>query len=148
MNVYTKKKQKQKTNLWLPKVRMCSVTQLCLTLCDPWTIACQAPLSMAFSRQEYWSGLPFPSTGICPTQGQNPHLLHWQVNSLHISISKYSVLCKLIQIFIIFSNRQHETLRQILCRRESKGSNRLNYIPEIINYYHRKWQSQNLNRDI
>ena len=29
----------------------------------PWTIACQTPLSMGFPRQEYWSGLPFPSTG-------------------------------------------------------------------------------------
>ena len=33
--------------------------ELCLTLCDPWTVAHQAPLSMGFSRQEYWSGLPF-----------------------------------------------------------------------------------------
>ena len=32
------------------------VTQSCLVLCDPWTVACQAPLSMEFSRQEYWSG--------------------------------------------------------------------------------------------
>ena len=31
------------------------------TLCDPWTMAHQGPLSMGFSRQEYWSGLPFPS---------------------------------------------------------------------------------------
>ena len=37
------------------------VTQLCTTLSDPWTAAHQAPLSMGFSRQEYWSGLPFPS---------------------------------------------------------------------------------------
>ena len=37
------------------------VTQSCLTLCDPWSAACQAPLSVEFSRQEYWSGLPFPS---------------------------------------------------------------------------------------
>ena len=29
----------------------------------PWTVACQASLSMAFSRQEYWSGLPFPTLG-------------------------------------------------------------------------------------
>ena len=29
----------------------------------PWTVACQAPLSMKFSRQEYWSGLPFPTAG-------------------------------------------------------------------------------------
>ena len=33
------------------------------TLVTPWTVACQAPLSMGFSRQEYWSGLPFPSPG-------------------------------------------------------------------------------------
>ena len=37
------------------------VAQSCLTLCNPWTVAHQAPLSMEFSRQEYWSGLPFPS---------------------------------------------------------------------------------------
>ena len=33
------------------------------TLVIPWTLACQAPLSMGFSRQEYWSGLPVPSPG-------------------------------------------------------------------------------------
>ena len=46
-----------------------------------WTIAHQAPLSMRFSKQEYWSGLP------CPPQGDLPnlcllHLLHWQISSL------------------------------------------------------------------
>ena len=41
----------------------------------PWTIACQAPLSMGFSRQEYWRGFPCPPPGIFPTQGWNPHLL-------------------------------------------------------------------------
>ena len=40
------------------------VTQSCPTLCDPWTVAHQAPPSMGFSRQEYWSGLPFPSSGL------------------------------------------------------------------------------------
>ena len=34
----------------------CMCIQLCPTLCDPWTVACQTPLSMGFSRQEYWSG--------------------------------------------------------------------------------------------
>ena len=62
------------------------VTQSCLTLCDPmdrgarllqlfltlWTIAYQAPLSMGFSRQEYWSGLPFPSPGNLPNPGIEP----------------------------------------------------------------------------
>ena len=33
---------------------------------NPWTVACQAPPSMGFSRQEYWSGLPFPSPGDLP----------------------------------------------------------------------------------
>ena len=37
------------------------VAQSCLTLCDPMDVACRAPLSMGFSRQKYWSGLPFPS---------------------------------------------------------------------------------------
>ena len=40
----------------------------------PWTAACQAPLSMGFSRQQYWNGLPIPSPGIFPTQGSNPGL--------------------------------------------------------------------------
>ena len=35
----------------------------------PWTVACQAPLSMAFPRQEYWSGLLFPSPGDLPDPG-------------------------------------------------------------------------------
>ena len=42
----------------------------CLTLGDPMDyIACQASLSMGFSRQEYWSGLPFPSPGDLPDPG-------------------------------------------------------------------------------
>ena len=36
--------------------------QSCLTLVTPWTVARQAPLSMGFSRQEYWSGLPLPTS--------------------------------------------------------------------------------------
>ena len=38
----------------------------------PWTSACQAPLSMGFSRQEYWSGLPFPPPGDLPDPGIKP----------------------------------------------------------------------------
>ena len=59
------------------------VTQSCLTLCDPTdgsppdsfvhgTVAHQAPLSMGFSRQEYWSGLPFPTSGDLPNSGTEP----------------------------------------------------------------------------
>ena len=41
----------------------CLVAKSCPTLATPWTLAHQAPLSMGFPRQEYWSGLPFPSPG-------------------------------------------------------------------------------------
>ena len=46
---------------------VCLVTKSCPTLLrSPWTVACQDPLSMGFSRQEYWSRLPFPSPGDLP----------------------------------------------------------------------------------
>ena len=51
----------------------------------PCTIARQAPLSMGFSRQEYWSGLPYPPLGDIPDSGIEPMslcLLHWQTGSL------------------------------------------------------------------
>ena len=41
----------------------CLVAKSCLTLATPWTVAHQAPLSVGFPRQEYWSGLPLPSLG-------------------------------------------------------------------------------------
>ena len=55
-----------------------SVTQSCLTLCDLLDyIAHQAPLSMGFSRKEYWSGFPSPSSqGIFLIHRLNPGLLH------------------------------------------------------------------------
>ena len=59
-----------------------------------WTVGHQAPLSMEFSRQEYWSELPSPSPRDIPDQGLNPNLLHWQVGSLPLSHqgSLYSAL--------------------------------------------------------
>ena len=51
----------------------------------PWIIVHLAPLSMEYSRQEYWSRLPFPAPGDLPQPGIEPHLfhlLHWQANSL------------------------------------------------------------------
>ena len=91
------------------------VAQSCLTLATPWTAAPQAPLSMGFSRQKYWSGVPLPSplfaipcTGACqaplfigilqsrilewvampssiPTQGWNPGLLYCRQIFYHLS---------------------------------------------------------------
>ena len=59
------------------------ITKFCPTLETPWTIACQAPLSIGFSRQEYCSGLPFPSPGDLPNKGIKPRtpalqqILYW-----------------------------------------------------------------------
>ena len=51
------------------KVKLLSRVQL---LATPWTVVHQAPPSMEFSRQEYWSGLPFPSPGDLPDPGIKP----------------------------------------------------------------------------
>ena len=79
---------------WAPKslqtVTVCvlnhfSHVQFCATL---WTVACQTPLCMELSRQEYWSGLPFLLQGIILTQGSNQGLLcllHWQAGSLPLA---------------------------------------------------------------
>ena len=48
----------------------------------PWTVACQAPLSMGFSRQECWSGLPIPSPGDLPNPGIKPGSPALQADSL------------------------------------------------------------------
>ena len=47
----------------------CLVAKSCLTLATPWTVAHQAPLSVGFPRQEYWSGLPFSSPADLPDPG-------------------------------------------------------------------------------
>ena len=68
----------------------------------PWTVACQAPLSMEFSRQEYWSGLTFPSPGDLPNPGIKPGSPELQVvaqtvkrlstmQETHINASVYKV---------------------------------------------------------
>ena len=57
-------------------------------MCDsvtPWTVAHQAPLSMGFSRQEYWSGCSSLLHGIFPTQGSNPRLLCCRQILRHLS---------------------------------------------------------------
>ena len=66
------------------KLRLCvlSGSAVSNSFASPWTIAHQTPLSMGFSRQEYWSGF---HSWIFPTQGLNLHLLrllHWQADSL------------------------------------------------------------------
>ena len=61
--------------------------QVCMLSCiwlfvTPWTVARQAPPSMEFSRQEYWSGLSFPSPGDLPDPGIEPRSPTLQADSL------------------------------------------------------------------
>ena len=65
----------------------------------PWTVAPQAPLSMEFSRQEYWTGQPFPFPGDLPEPGIEPKSPALQADALPseppgnpIAMSKYPVL--------------------------------------------------------
>ena len=68
-------------------LKCCSLTRVRLFV-SPWAVACQAPLSMAFSRPEHWSGLPFPSPGDLPEAGFKPWCFALQADSLSL-ISKH-----------------------------------------------------------
>ena len=81
---------KKKKNFFFPLTSRVYILLIsCEVMSDsftPWTITYQTPLSMGFSRQEYWRGLPFPSPGDLPNQGSNlclPGLL--QADSLPLS---------------------------------------------------------------
>ena len=97
----------------------CSVAQLWLTLFQPCTVVHQAPLSMAFPRQEYWSRLPLPPQGMSPTQGSNLRLLHllqWEAGSLllgHLGSPKVK--------YLLLKYWSRETSPQYLLVTESSG---------------------------
>ena len=77
------------------KVKSLSHVQLFGT---PWTVAYQAPLSMGFFRQKYWSGLPFPFPGDLPDPGVKPAIPKLEADSLPIeSLGKpiFKQYCKL-----------------------------------------------------
>ena len=61
------------------KVKALSRVRLFAT---PWTVACHGPLSIEFSKQEYWNGLPFPSPGYLPNTGIEPRSPTLQADSL------------------------------------------------------------------
>ena len=70
--------------MYMPSLFSC--VQLFVT---PWTVAQQDPLSLEFSRQEYWRGLPFPSPGDPPYPGINPMSPAWQVALSHLGSQVY-----------------------------------------------------------
>ena len=68
------------------------VAKLCPTLGTPSTVACHAPLSMEFYRQEYWSGLPFLLQGIFLMQELNPGLLNHSQSLYQLSYKGSSII--------------------------------------------------------
>ena len=69
----------------------------------PWTVAHQAPLSMGFSRQEYWSGLPFPSPMDLPNPGIEPRSPTLQADSLLPELpGNYLLTSVFFPIFLIY----------------------------------------------
>ena len=79
MNQLSAPSKARPTLFYWSEVKSLSRVQLFLT---PWTIAYKAPLSMEFSRQEYWSGLPFPSPGDLPHPGIEPRSPALQADTL------------------------------------------------------------------
>ena len=76
-------------------INMCFVTSVVSDSMTLWTVAHQAPLSMGFSRQEYWSGLPCSSPGHLPNPGiepMSPVTPALQANSLSLSYQGSSLL--------------------------------------------------------
>ena len=57
---------------FIPVICHCLVTVVSYSFMTPWTVTQQIPLSMGFLKQEYWSGLPFPSPGDLPDPGIKP----------------------------------------------------------------------------
>ena len=72
---------------------------------EAWTVACHAPLSMEFSRQEYWSGLPFPSPESFPNSGieHRSHAAGRKKFCLHALVTMDSAEVN-IEVHVIFSN--------------------------------------------
>ena len=94
------------SNAWKWKVKVKPLSHVRL-LATPWTAAYQAPLSMGFSRQEYWNGVPLPSPYVWLDERKNKQAYRWQ-NLYLWSCTKKSPLnayytrltCKISQSFI------------------------------------------------
>ena len=73
----------------LIKVKVKSLSRVRL-FATPWTVAYQAPPSMGFSRQEYWSGLPFPSPEDLPNPGTEPRSPTFEADDLTSEPQRFS----------------------------------------------------------
>ena len=84
------------TDECIKKMQMCKLLSCVQLFVTPWTVACQAPLSMGFSQQAYWSGLPCPFPGDLPNPGiepTSPVFPALQANSLLLSHQGIPEVC-------------------------------------------------------
>ena len=100
---------------WLPtfefqypmmKVKLLSCVSLFAT---PWTVVYQAPPSMEFSRQEYWSALPFPSPGDLPDSGMEPGSPALEAEVLIIWVTREAQMMKRASNFGVGSRRSFKS---------------------------------------
>jgi len=115
-----KQKEKNKysilTYMWNLHACMLSHFSCVWLFVTPWTVAHQAPPSMGFSRQEYWSGLPCPPPGDLPTQGSNPGLLHCRQTLYHLSHQRSPMWNPEHGIMILFAKqKQRHRQREQMC---------------------------------
>ena len=105
-----------------------SCVQIFATL---WAVVCQIPLSMRFSRQEYWSGLPCPPPGDLPDSGIKPaspcivgrFFTHWVTMEAHV--------CECVCVCVCITE-------SLCCTPETKTTLLINYIPIIfLNFFNR-----------
>ena len=87
------------------------VVESCRLFCDPKDCRFQVPLSMEFSRQQYWSELPFPNPGDLPDPGSNLCLLHWQAGSYGRTTSEVVFLsCQSSKPWLMLFQIPHENI--------------------------------------
>ena len=115
---------------------MCSVISPALLFSTPWTVACQAPLSMGFPRQEYWSELPFPSPGDFPVPGIEPESPALQVD-YSLLLSHQGSPCLL----------NKKLLKSVLLIITSKGENTIQIL-ELVLQWREKMLKLNHHRNV
>ena len=89
------------------------VAKLCLTLVTPWTVACQAPLSLGVTRQEYWSGLPFPSPGDLSDPGIEPRSPALQADSLPTELLRVGAVKPAFSLNFFFVSQGWSVMRNV-----------------------------------
>ena len=96
----------------------------------PWTIACQTALSREFSRQEYWSRLPFPTPGNFSDPGIEPRSLECPVLANSLPLATWETCCTDVLPNIIQKRIKNKLLNQNLSVEQQFSQNKTNLVPQ------------------